>query len=86
MKKIKLNIIDDKDCGDIMINVEGASFQTDTFFDTTSIRFFVDDDTADKIVFHLGTILQDRERRAELKRQKAGEELREMPVLEKEAE
>lgn len=65
MKKIKIDVADDRQCNDIMVSVSGVTFSADNFFGSDTIRFFLDNDSADKLAFHLSSIIQDRERAKE---------------------
>lgn len=82
-RKIKVEVLRDKDCKDFGVIVNNVTFQVDNFFDTTSMRFFLDYDKADSLMFHLGAALQDYDREQELKKGKASEELQEITPLER---
>jgi len=78
MKQIKIEVLDDRKNKDIMVSVSGVTFSTDNFFDTNTIHFFLDEKSADSLSFHLGTILQDRER----EREEQNHKYREAPTAE----
>ena len=63
MKDVKITVDKDKDCNDFMVQVSGKfTFQVDNFFDTTTVRFFLDADAVDRLGFQANAALQDAER------------------------
>jgi len=63
MKDVKITVDKDKDCHDFMVQVSGKfTFQVDNFFDTTTVRFFLDADAVDRLGFQANSALQDAER------------------------
>ena len=83
MGKPKVEVKEFDSCGTAMVVLSGIRFQVSNFMDMDNIIFFVDEDTADSLQFHLGSALQELERQKDLYRDKCSEELREMQPLEK---
>ncbi len=78
MREIKIRVDENPIDKSIGIMVSGSVFQVNTFFDTTTVNFFLTPDLADKLAFHIQSILQDQDIRREESKLKAGMELREM--------
>jgi len=63
MKDVKIKVGRDKDCNDFMVSISGKfTFDFDNFFDTTTVRFFLDADAVDRLGFQANAALQDAER------------------------
>ena len=83
--QFKVHVKSDNLCKDILVAINGVDFNCDTIC-TKTIMFWLTEDQADSVVFHLGSELQDRARKEEADKLKGGEELRELTPLEKDAE
>lgn len=83
MDKLKVEVKEFSTGGKAMVILHDVNFQVSTI-GGLSLYFFVDEDTADSLQFHLGSALQELERQKDLYRDKCSEELRDMQPLEKE--
>jgi hypothetical protein len=70
---------------DILVSINGVDFNCDTVLNKT-VMFWLTEDQADSLVFHVSTAIQEREKKRESDKLKAGEELRETVPLEESAE
>lgn len=61
---MEINVSDDKPVGidEIMVNLCDIDFTCDTI-GRNSLMFWLSPDEADKLAFHLNSVLQDRERK-----------------------
>ena len=63
MKDVKIKVGKNKDCNDFMVSISGKfTFDFDNFFNTTTIKFFLDADAVDRLGFQANAALQDAER------------------------
>lgn len=59
---MKIEVRDEKDREDIIVTLKDASFSVDAI-GKPSIMFWLNENEADRLCFHLQSVLQDRERR-----------------------
>ena len=85
MKDFRVMVKSDNLCKDILVSINGVDFNCDTVGNGT-IMFWLTEDQADSLHFHIGSTLQELERNKELSNLRAGEELRELTPLERSAE
>ncbi len=62
---VKIRVDYDDLTKELMISVNNPKFNIDNFFDTTTLRFFLDEATADSLLSYIGSQLQDSERKRE---------------------
>jgi hypothetical protein len=85
MGEFRVLVKEDSLCKDILVSINGVDFNCDTIGNKT-IMFWLTQDQADSVQFHIASALQELERKRENDTLKAGEELRDTSPLEKDAE